>query len=283
MKLTWLAKLNIAATILVAVIVTILVLNNSTTNHINNFINIMEFYATKPDKNMSIQFRTENTAREGKDDQALLGKWRDQYSSSISNGTNNSDPEERSSTSVPHNAANVSLTTTKLLVMILSGPDEKHEMRRQCVRSSYLSIEQWRENYKHFFLIGHTANETLERNIAQEDETFKDIVRYPGFDTYSTLATKVMWGFYHILRTWDLSFNLILKTDDDSFVNVGNVIRTFQSIELSGNFYGGGRRYPGRKANVKKKKQFKDLYSEDFKARNVYMITEFVDSLEGVD
>ena len=256
-------------TVVLIIIITISALKNNTINNINNFVNVFELYATKPDKNI-----TENIVQESSKDQKIVGNSIDngfveeQDSKKLINITDSSNLKPQGSSLITN--ANGTLTRPKLLIMILSGPDEKHEIRRQCVRSSYLSIEPWRKDYKHFFLIGQTLNETLEQNITKEEQRFGDIVRYPEADSYGQLSTKVMWGFQYILKAWDISFNLILKTDDDSFVNVENIMQTFQSVDLGKDFYGGGKRFPGKKDNVKTRQQFKHLYSKDFQVRNLF-------------
>ena len=272
-KLTGLKKLSLVLVILIAFLLTISLLDKTNVNNTNNFINILELHPKTQNKNASLEFRVENIINDMKknQEQEVSQEWVELVSiqtlklndrTNDSNNSTNSDHEARIPSFVRANNTNPPLP--KLVIMILSGTDEKHEIRRNCVRSTYLSVESWRKHYNYLFLIGRTDNETLEGIISREEEAFGDIVRYPEIDTYNKLSSKVMWGFGHILKTWDRSFNLILKTDDDSFVNVENIISTFKTVDLSESFYGGGKRFPGRRHGVKKREQFKDMYSEDF-------------------
>ena len=275
-KLTGIRKLSLVFVVLTAFLFTISLLDTDKTNvnNINNFVNILELHPRTQNKNVDLEFRVENIIneiRKNQEQEEVAQEWVelvDIKTLKVKNGTKesgdigNSDNEARIPSFV--HARNANPPPPKLLIMILSGTDEKHEIRRNCVRSTYLSVDSWREHYNYFFLIGRTNNETLEQNISQEGDTFGDIVRYPEIDTYNKLSSKVMWGFEHILKTWDRSYNLVLKTDDDSFVNVENVISTFRTVDLNKSFYGGGKRFPGRRHGVKKREQFKDMYSEDF-------------------
>ena len=273
-KLTGLRKLSLVLVILTAFLFMISLLDKTTVNNINNFVNILELHPKTPNKNVDLEFRVKNIIsgiRKDQEHEEVAQEWVEFVNietvklnnrTKESRDIGNSDHEARKPSFVRAN--NTNPPPPKLVIMILSGTDEKHEIRRNCVRSTYLSVESWREHYNYFFLIGRTNNETLEQNISQEGDTFQDIVRYPEIDTYNKLSSKVMWGFEHISKTWDRSYNLILKTDDDSFVNVENVISTFRTVDLSKSFYGGGKRFPGRRHGVKKREQFKDMYSEDF-------------------
>ena len=274
-KLSGVKKLSLVLVFVSAILLTASLLGKNKVNNINNFVNILELHPKTPDKNVSrLKFRVEKLMSEARKKQEEPQEWVElvnmetvKLSNRTDNSANtvNSDHEAQRPNYFHANSTNIA--PPKLLIMILSGTEEKHETRRNCVRSTYLSIDKWRKHYEYFFLIGQTNNKTLEQNITREDSTFGDIVRYPNLDTYNKLSSKVMWGFGHILKTWEPSFNLILKTDDDSFVNVENVMNTFQSVDLRGSFYGGGKRFPGRRDGVKKRGQFVHMYSDGFLVR----------------
>lgn len=74
-----------------------------------------------------------------------------------------------------------------------------------------------------FFLLGRTDNETLQDNVARESRLFGDVIQADFMDTYNNLTIKsvvlLKWTGQHCPET-----RYILKTDDDMYVNVPNLV-----------------------------------------------------------
>ena len=105
----------------------------------------------------------------------------------------------------------------RLFLLILSAPSYKD--RRDGVRKGYISV--WRGCFEYKFLVGRSHNETLDEMVKRENGIHKDILLYPYEDSYSTLTSKVIWGFYNTTR--DYAFDYLIKTDDDTFLNIKTI------------------------------------------------------------
>lgn len=74
-----------------------------------------------------------------------------------------------------------------------------------------------------FFLLGRTDNETLQEEVNQEAGIYGDVLQADFMDTYNNLTVKsvvlLQWASKHCSET-----KYILKTDDDMYVNVPNLV-----------------------------------------------------------
>lgn len=73
------------------------------------------------------------------------------------------------------------------------------------------------------FLLGRTANASLQEEVRAESELFGDIVQADFLDTYNNLTVKsvvlLKWVDRHCPHS-----RYVLKTDDDMYVNVPNLV-----------------------------------------------------------
>ncbi|GAB1610786.1 beta-1,3-galactosyltransferase 5-like [Argonauta hians] len=92
--------------------------------------------------------------------------------------------------------------------------------------TGYFTTGNWRGETRHnvgqrdwlcVFLIGKTKNKKTEQALHREMDTYNDILRGNYVDNYFNLTLKVFHGFAWVRRA--CKPNLVVKTDDDSFVN----------------------------------------------------------------
>ncbi|XP_037573188.1 beta-1,3-galactosyltransferase 1 isoform X3 [Dermacentor silvarum] len=79
-----------------------------------------------------------------------------------------------------------------------------------------------------FFLLGRTANASLQEQVRAESELFGDIIQADFLDTYNNLTIKsvmlLKWVDKHCPRS-----RYVLKTDDDMYVNVQNLVNLLRA------------------------------------------------------
>eukprot|EP00965_Chrysotila_dentata_P093810 3100441-Pleurochrysis_carterae.AAC.2 len=108
-------------------------------------------------------------------------------------------------------------STLDLLVLIFSRPDEHGRLRRASVRSSWASGWKGHGRVTIKFMLGRSvvANATVESQ--------DDLVLLPVPEGYAGLSRKVLSGMGWAVA--NVRFRFLLKTDDDSFVCVGGLLR----------------------------------------------------------
>ena len=128
-----------------------------------------------------------------------------------------------------------------LLVLILSHP--KDLKRRKLIRKT------WGKNgnilnhnlFKKYFLIGKTIHSQFSKNLEEEISIYKDIVIGEFEDVFYNLPEKAEvrfeWSYKHC------SFDYLLETDDDVFVNIPLILFKIENREFSdtGTYIGNGK------------------------------------------
>ena len=112
-------------------------------------------------------------------------------------------------------------------VLITSACD--HFDARESIRMSWLTIYRNNsEKLRYAFVLGNTTNERLRMKIQSENEQNKDILQYDYIDNYSSLTYKTIFAFTWIANNCKQAKNII-KTDDDVYLNVPNMLQTIQN------------------------------------------------------
>ncbi|XP_023020536.1 beta-1,3-galactosyltransferase 6 [Leptinotarsa decemlineata] len=129
----------------------------------------------------------------------------------------------------------------ELIILILSAPDNLE--KRNTIRNTWLkSIPNTNQRsnryekfvFKHYFVIGSLGlTATQNQQFIIEQMEFKDILMLPLHDSYKNLTEKVKRSFQYLDDQYDygLGFKYVLKCDDDSFVNLKNLIPELMNIE----------------------------------------------------
>lgn len=112
--------------------------------------------------------------------------------------------------------------TTKLIIFVHSKLD--HFNARNEIRLTWGSFEK-SLNYRLIFLIGLQTeeNRTIEQMLKKEQNKYDDLVRGNFIDTYRNLTYKHVMGYKYILH-YCATVNFILKSDDDAFLNIFEII-----------------------------------------------------------
>ncbi|KAK3593019.1 hypothetical protein CHS0354_005382 [Potamilus streckersoni] len=147
-----------------------------------------------------------------------------------------------------HDYCNVS-SPPSVLIFVLSLP--KNTMERQAIRHTWGSVlNQSRPVFnisaKIVFMLGMMVDETKFDKVLQEESTaYKDIVQFNLTESRYNLTRKMINGLRWI-KTYCRSVKYILKTDDDTFINVerfSNYLFTNPNINtrtIHGYLYGNG-------------------------------------------
>lgn len=121
-------------------------------------------------------------------------------------------------------------TNDKLLfIAIVSAPD--HFDKRKHIRLTWMKHLQ--VPTRHAFIVGKTADASVERKIQEEYARHSDIIQADVIDSYHNLSLKAV-----ALLSW-LQSNcpqvpFILKCDDDVYVNVHNLETMLHGLPRNG-------------------------------------------------
>ncbi|XP_047132254.1 N-acetyllactosaminide beta-1,3-N-acetylglucosaminyltransferase 4 isoform X1 [Hydra vulgaris] len=127
---------------------------------------------------------------------------------------------------------------TVYTVLILISSFITHRNRRIKIRETWGNSSMWAtaDKYKIVFLTGkvNTASSMIE--IAEEAKISKDIVLLDIPENFYLLAKKVIVGL-----TWakhNIKFKSVLKGDDDTFMNIDNIIDFINQNKKTDGYFG---------------------------------------------
>lgn len=126
---------------------------------------------------------------------------------------------------------NVCDKTKHLLVFVHSRVDNFEA--RQTIRSTWGSLQR-SMHYRLVFLIGlqERKNESIEQLLKDEQNLNDDLVRGNFIDTYRNLTYKHVCGMKFVLHHCS-NARFIMKTDDDAFINIFEVLDLFGIANFS--------------------------------------------------
>jgi hypothetical protein len=111
-----------------------------------------------------------------------------------------------------------------ILILIFTVPS--NFLERKVIRETWLT-PSYNNNgqVRHAFLIGTTNDEILTSQVKQENADFGDMIQFNFCESYRNLTLKTLISF-----KWATAFcsnaQFIMKTDDDVYVNINELIRT---------------------------------------------------------
>lgn len=150
----------------------------------------------------------------------------------------------------------------RLLVVSLSGAG--YYRRRSAVRSTWNTrIRPWNTHYPglrvaHYFICFTATRGSVRRDLRLEAEQYGDIVIFSGADTYSTLPVQTLTALNWAYSQYQ--FDFILKTDDDSLVNIDEVLSGLAG-RTRDEFV--GRVYKHRQPGSEGEKEWVKMYHHD--------------------
>ena len=114
-----------------------------------------------------------------------------------------------------------------VVIIVLASP--KGSLRRNAIRGSWMhDFNSRKVKVTSKFLLGTLGlTESNIRSLKQESEQYRDMLLFDTLkDSYFNLSLKVLHGLNWAERELP-HFDFIIKTDDDSFVQVGKVAQAF--------------------------------------------------------
>lgn len=115
-----------------------------------------------------------------------------------------------------------------LFVVIIVCSSVPNFDSRLAIRSTWGQYASRVQNVQLFFLLGKSSNDSLNLAVAEESEQHQDIIQHDFLDTYNNLTLKsVMLLKWVSQRCANAQY--VMKTDDDMFVNVPNLVKLLKN------------------------------------------------------
>ncbi|KAL5266455.1 hypothetical protein ACHWQZ_G003747 [Mnemiopsis leidyi] len=134
------------------------------------------------------------------------------------------------------------------IVFVITAPD--HAPHRDKIRKQSWAGYHWTEDdgsvidrWKYVFVVGKTESLETMTKLQAEIEEYQDMIMADELDSYHNLVLKVLWLLQHSVDSYNFSF--LVKTDDDSFINI-KLLNRYLHEQLNSNsagkmFFGGAR------------------------------------------
>lgn len=129
---------------------------------------------------------------------------------------------------------------TDIELFIIISTVHTNKLERNTLRETWLTNSKNNSaDVRYAFLFGEIQNTTLQESLFRESEQFKDIIQENFVDVYSNLTYKTLMGFKWAAINCVVA-KAILKTDDDMYINVPNVLNIVKKdlISLQTNIIG---------------------------------------------
>lgn len=111
----------------------------------------------------------------------------------------------------------------ELLILILTVHENK--VQRDTLRKTWLTISKNNTAHvRYAFLLGEIKDAKLKQAVLEESKRHGDILKENFVDVYSNLTYKTIMGFKWAATKCHIA-KAVMKTDDDMYVNVPNVLK----------------------------------------------------------
>ncbi|XP_066581627.1 beta-1,3-galactosyltransferase 1-like isoform X2 [Prorops nasuta] len=128
------------------------------------------------------------------------------------------------------NPVSICSSSPNILIVICSSITNKNS--RAAIRNTWANKDSldtlYNSTVKIAFLLGLSDNETLNEEVVKENSEYNDIIQESFYDTYNNLTLKSVMMLKWVTANCN-QVKYIMKTDDDMFVNVPNLVKTLQS------------------------------------------------------
>lgn len=119
---------------------------------------------------------------------------------------------------------NICNNTTELVFLIASATEGFN--KRNALRNTWLNLTSaYTGAVRHVFLVGSSSKGSVNDMIVDENKRNRDIIQGSFLDTYGNLTLKTRMGLRWVVEACS-STKYVMKTDDDMWVNVANVLST---------------------------------------------------------
>lgn len=173
---------------------------------------------------------------------------------------------------------------SKLSLIILVCTAVSDFKQREAIRNTWGSIASANNNTDYVrlaFLVGSTKSAMVQRQIEEETVKYTDIIQQDFVDSYRNLTLKSI-----MLLKWVSEYcpnvRYVLKTDDDMYVNVPNLVNTLIRLPVKSNVMYGvlfrkarPNRHPSAKWFVPKN-QFEGDTFPDYLSGTAYVMSRDV-------
>ncbi|OWF40049.1 beta-1,3-galactosyltransferase 1-like [Mizuhopecten yessoensis] len=116
-------------------------------------------------------------------------------------------------------------------VVILIFTVHQNRLQRDTIRNTWLTYAKNNSldsNIRYAFLLGATSDSNMNKKVKEEFDVFKDILKEDFKDAYSNLTYKTMMAYkWASTKCKDAKF--VMKTDDDMYVNIPNILKTLNT------------------------------------------------------
>ncbi|XP_065674930.1 N-acetyllactosaminide beta-1,3-N-acetylglucosaminyltransferase 4 isoform X2 [Hydra vulgaris] len=126
----------------------------------------------------------------------------------------------------------------KYTVLILISSHVLHRSRRFRIRETWGNSSMWttKHKYKIVFVTGNVEDNSKMMEIVDEAKLWKDVISLDISEEFYLLSKKVI-----VALSWakeNFNFKAILKGDDDTFINLDNVINFINENKISDGYFG---------------------------------------------
>lgn len=163
----------------------------------------------------------------------------------------------------------------KIMIFIMSAPS--HTEARNAIRLTW-GHYGFRKDISMAFFLGLTNDPKIQKSVESEDTLYGDIIRGNFMDSYSNLTLKTI-SMLEWVDNYCPNVNRVLKTDDDMFINVPQLLK-FVDKRAKDNrtIYGKVAKKNPPKRTTKSKyyvspKQYAQKYFPDFTTGPCYLMT----------
>ena len=149
----------------------------------------------------------------------------------------------------------------RLLIVSLSAGS--YYKRRSAVRNTWHKrLKEWNANYAikviHYFVCFTPKRMVVNDDLMTEANQYNDIIIFSERDRYSALPMQTITALDFMNSYFD--FDFILKTDDDSLVNIDSIMNKLEELDQ---FSFGGRVYKHRTPGNEQQKAWLHKYHPD--------------------
>lgn len=127
------------------------------------------------------------------------------------------------------NVEDLCRTTSGLALVVLVTTAVNHFAQRKAIRDTWGGFAQSQPDVRLAFVMGHPGDATVQAAVVRESLQFADILQEDFADTYRNLSLKSA-----MLLKWAHTFcpkaRFVMKSDDDMFINVPNLLKYIQSL-----------------------------------------------------
>jgi hypothetical protein len=126
-----------------------------------------------------------------------------------------------------------------LVVAVLSAPRDVAE--RQACRDTWFQLRPdglQSDDVLFLFLIGASGDDVVDAAVRDELRRYHDILLLPMSESYRRLVYKTAAVYDYVAQRRDLTFDFLLKTDDDSFVRLDRLIPLLRNVREPNVYWG---------------------------------------------